>query len=1142
MLLWQLAPAFGSFKRSAAWHSFEPPVEAPSDLSLEASAEEAIGGGGAGAEQQPAAADSYADYVPAKLDYGPVHIEHVVESASLACVLPTDVTFSPQLPAEALSSGVLSRVQLEAVIYALQQHERILPSGQRAGFFIGDGTGVGKGRELAAIIWENWNRGRKRAVWFTCNTDLLVDAERDLHDVGCKHIAIKSLSSLGYGPIAKELKEGVLLVTYSCLIAHSGTGDSRVSRMTQLEAWLSGATDAGSSQGGRDWRGFDGVLAFDEAHKAKGAAHNQPVGKAVVKLQETFPKARVVYLSATGATQVSDMSYMSRLGLWGTGTSARRKCPSGFSPRDCATCPCLVDPKTQIARTPSQSAARDSVEARRDSRSSPRAAPQTTRHLLEATYLKPPGTYFPSFSSIENILHAGGSAGAMEMLAVQLKSSGAYLARNLGLRGVDFNVKPAQLTAEQTEMYDDSTELWFYIHETLQGFGLSGWQGIFTSAYTKYFQQLMLSFKVPLIAKLARRALRAGKCVVIGLQSTGAAATASAGKKATLQTLTSAAREAVEGLLDRLGGKSLNSVFAGSWAAFRQAVDRKLDDLALPPTALDALLDFFGAQHVAEMTGRSHRLQRSADGGYRLVSRAEQGVALANLNLTERARFQRGEKLIAILSDAGATGVSLHADKNQHNQRRRLHIVPELGWSASKIVQQFGRTHRTNQLMPPEYMLLSCDSAGEKLTSSAVARKLEGLGALTKGDRSAGQGETGGVGANLEGKAGQDALRQVTQHHGAFLSRTFTAAGWTDANSHAVFKMLQESGTVKQFLTRLQLMPLGRQQQLLKAFLSKMESNDNARATQLTSTAIKITKEEVVFRNPRNAAENVSVKEIEVNHLCRWEEALQLVSATEGFKTMAQTWAGFFLRFRTEFRPPELFAVIPIDDSTDRTGRFRICYPNRTYAFKLHVLQLQQLMQNGLLQKFVGTTGVARAQRDWQKQVAQALKDGTHLEKFALMNGSVFSIWHNVRQAMDPLYDAAEAEQCRATHDESAVKLRGGRERQRAFEPNVKIQLLATSDGEKHGGIFLSTVRPLVHASQSTNEACNKLRYGEAAYCRRHGCLQEGYSELDKLKVSLRMHKRELFSGQDRESQGGHSALLALLGPSSASLNSDEDD
>ena len=219
--------------------------------------------------------------------------------------------------------------------------------------------------------------------------------------------------------------------------------------------------------------------------------------------------------------------------------------------------------------------------------------------------------------------------------------------------------------------------------------------------------------------------------------------------------------------------------------------------------------------------------------------------------------------------------------------------------------------------MPPEYVLLSCDSAGERLTSSAVARKLEGLGALTKGDRSAGQGETGGVGANLEGKAGQDALRQVTEHGGAFLRRTFMEAGWDDANAQAAFRMLWQSGTVKQFLTRLQLMPLARQQQLLKAFLSKMENNDSAMAEQLQSTAVHVTKTEVVFRNPRNAAENVEVKEIEVNHLCRWEEALQLVSAVEGWKA-GSTWAGFFSFYRTEFRPPELLAVIPIDDPAGR--------------------------------------------------------------------------------------------------------------------------------------------------------------------------------------------------------------------------------
>ena len=102
---------------------------------------------------------------------------------------------------------------------------------------------------------------------------------------------------------------------------------------------------------------------------------------------------------------------------------------------------------------------------------------------------------------------------------------------------------------------------------------------------------------MPLITKLARRALRAGKCVVIGLQSTGAAATASAGKGATLQALVSAAREAVEGMLDRLGGKASNSLFMGTWDAFRQDVGRKLDDLALPPAALDVPPIFLSENH-----------------------------------------------------------------------------------------------------------------------------------------------------------------------------------------------------------------------------------------------------------------------------------------------------------------------------------------------------------------------------------------------------------------------------------------------------------------------------------------------------------------------------------------------------------------
>jgi hypothetical protein len=34
----------------------------------------------------------------------------------------------------------------------------------RRGWFLGDGTGAGKGRQVAGIILDNWLKGRRRAL------------------------------------------------------------------------------------------------------------------------------------------------------------------------------------------------------------------------------------------------------------------------------------------------------------------------------------------------------------------------------------------------------------------------------------------------------------------------------------------------------------------------------------------------------------------------------------------------------------------------------------------------------------------------------------------------------------------------------------------------------------------------------------------------------------------------------------------------------------------------------------------------------------------------------------------------------------------------------------------------------------------
>ena len=49
--------------------------------------------------------------------------------------------------------------------------------------------------------------------------------------------------------------------------------------------------------------------------------HGTKSAQAVLRLQKLLPNARVVYVSATGASEPEHLLYASRLGLWGTGTS-----------------------------------------------------------------------------------------------------------------------------------------------------------------------------------------------------------------------------------------------------------------------------------------------------------------------------------------------------------------------------------------------------------------------------------------------------------------------------------------------------------------------------------------------------------------------------------------------------------------------------------------------------------------------------------------------------------------------------------------------------------------------------------------------------------------------------------------------------
>jgi len=255
-----------------------------------------------------------------------------------------------------------------------------------------------------------------------------------------------------------------------------------------------------------------------------------------------------------------------------------------------------------------------------------------------------------------------------------------------------------------------------------------------------------------------------GKSVVISLVGTGEAKTREqisrvTGDGGTLEDLDFSPREVIAAMIergfptavyrdatDKATGQTIKVLVtdeSGSPVQSQEALRMKqalldgLSALHLPENPLDQLVNHVGEKNVAELTGRTRRLIRDPHGRVEYKKRAPEGVPMHRVNVDSMERFQGARCRVAIISDAGSIGISLHSSNRAKNRERRVHITLELGWSADKQMQCFGRTHRSDQAVPPEYILLSTELGGEKRFSSTIARRLASLGALTKGDRGA---------------------------------------------------------------------------------------------------------------------------------------------------------------------------------------------------------------------------------------------------------------------------------------------------------------------------------------------------------------------------------------------------------------------
>ena len=131
-----------------------------------------------------------------------------------------------------------------------------------------------------------------------------------------------------------------------------------------------------------------------------------------------------------------------------------------------------------------------------------------------------------------------------------------------------------------------------------------------------------------------------------------------------------------------------------------------------------------------EITGRTNTLDY-ASGVPVLASRSA--------NIKQRVKavrgFNSGETDVIILNQAGSTGISLHASNKFKDQRKRHMVIVQPEKNIDTHMQMLGRVHRTGQVVAPAYSQMMADIPAEMRPAAVLLKKMASLNANTTASR-----------------------------------------------------------------------------------------------------------------------------------------------------------------------------------------------------------------------------------------------------------------------------------------------------------------------------------------------------------------------------------------------------------------------
>jgi len=433
--------------------------------------------------------------------------------------------------------------------------------------------------------------------------------------------------------------------------------------------------------------------------------------------------------------------------------------------------------------------------------------------------------------------------------------------------------------------------------------------------------------------------------------------------------------------------------------------EQTLDEVAgidMPEGVLEQLLSHFGPDQLAEVTGRKARVFRTTDeGGTESIEKETKRTA--QHVQADIAAFQAGRKHILVFSDAGGTGLSYHDDKNNPVSRRRAHYIIQPGWRSEAALQGLGRTHRSNQHTAPLYRLFGTNIKGHKRFIAALAKRLDSLGALSRGQREAGGQGIFNPSDNLETTYSSAAIRGLVMN---LHQQTVDAFTMSEFEEWMHIQLLDDDGNVVEsrippigrFFNRLLQMTVERQDMVFDEFWQRMtERVEVARSRGELDTGIRTIHADIIQKETEEVIRVDSETGLETR-LVRLKvmDKVELFSLVDAFGLARDAQARShphaspvrMVRQKRSGRTYLLSETHSVDEVT--TGRIRKRYL-RWSPHKRDPIFMDDVVTEGLDANYDVITEQREQKVNWEMEMRRAPR--YHQAYVNLLTGALLPIW-----------------------------------------------------------------------------------------------------------------------------------------------------